>query len=119
MMKKASLNTNLPAPKRSRGINITYQDLESLRYSVQQVPENTPRRWDLIATIIKGFNSSICNNCSPQVVLASKDGANCARDFECTASECRDVVKILVKEYCGSYIGIFRCEIDPIYMFLR
>lgn len=86
--------------KRATGISITYFQFETLRFATKHIPQGTPKRWDLISTLVNDC-SSACND-SPHMLLKEND-ASCIRLFDRSASDCKEVVRMLCLKYKGMF----------------
>ena len=102
----------LPASKKSTGtkLSISYKDAASLSFAFQHVPESTPKRWDIISTLVKDFKSQSSENiCSPSIIIKDcsiktvTDKNNTLKLFEGSPSECKHLVNSLSKEYDGFF----------------
>lgn len=89
-------SSDLPTAKKGKGISIKYNELGTLCYAVKHIPDRTPKRWELISTLVSEVKD--CKNESPSMILKEKDDAQ-VKVFGGTPSSCRDAVSIL----CSSY----------------
>lgn len=103
LLKRNQSCTPAPLASKSRcikGVSITYNELSVLRAATTSIPERTPKRWDLISTLVS--DSTNVENISPIVIVKENDSAT-VKLFDQTASGCKQVVHIL----CSKYNGIF------------
>jgi hypothetical protein len=89
------------AVKRNKvaSVSITYNELGALCCASKHIPQGTPKRWDLISTLVSDCSSS---HESPHVILNDSD-TTCVRSFDQSPYDCKQVVKILYSKYKGLF----------------
>ncbi len=90
-------SSQLPSSARSNKIiSISYRDLGILCAATKHVPHRTPKRWDLISSIVCDCASE--QNESPIIRLQETDGDN-VTVFDKSSSCCKEAVRIIVSKY--------------------
>ncbi len=107
---------------------VNYLQLSALLHALEHFPENTPKRWDAIATYIALMQPSACSSdntgmdkviecCIEEVAIDSKSNTSHKRSkrvFSATTTDCKELTNILQ----SSYLHIFRAMRDqyqPLY----
>lgn len=86
-------------PKLSYQIN--YNELGALCFATKHIPERTPKRWDLISSLVSDSSLAHKENKSISVIL-KEDESSCdhkLRQFDRTSSDCKEVVKLLYSRF--------------------
>ena len=104
--RKCSSGNNFPNStkkrKLSRAFSITYDELGALCFASKHIPDHTPKRWDLISTLVR--DSSISGNKENQtstMTLFEEAGVSDAKiiQFDKSSTLCKDVAKLLLTKY--------------------
>lgn len=100
----------LPSSRKrsSKAVSISFKELGVLCAATKHIPERTPKRWDLISTLVSGaspLEESCDENKSPNVVLKVSDGAR-VNFFDKSPASCKDVVSVM----CTKYNEMFDCS---------
>lgn len=66
-----------PKSKRQKGFAIDYTDLAALCFASKNIPERTPKRWELTSTLVSDYATKAASNIiSPLVTLKENDCAS-------------------------------------------
>jgi hypothetical protein len=98
-------NSSISYKKRKlyRAFSITYDQLGALCFASKHIPEYTPKRWDLISTLVRDSNVSNKENQVPTMTLFEDDSVSDSHivQFDQSSTSCKDVAKLLLTKYQG------------------
>ena len=102
--KRKRQSTDVPSvskPRLSSGITLTFKEVGALSYASRLIPERTPKRWELISTLVGDFVNSDDSNSPPVHINGSKEDG-LGRQFNQSAVDCKQVAQLLSEKYPGT-----------------
>ena len=91
--------------KKRRSFSITYDQLGALCFASKHIPDSTPKRWDLISTLVSDSSSSNEESPSPKITLHEHDETQHSKivQFDKSSISCKEVVHLLITKYSDMF----------------
>jgi hypothetical protein len=104
--RKQQSSTGIPSVSRPRlssgNFSITFKEVGALSYASRLIPDRTPKRWELVSTLVSDYVTEDDRN-SPNVHLSAENTVKSSpRQFNQSAADCKQVAQIISEKYPGT-----------------